>query len=283
MANVIQKLMKMIKKSCPLLLLAGVIVIIVLVSNGNRENYAVGGNTYNIKGLTKDGSTVKLNLEKPNQACVMENTQCTRKDDKTWGCTGDYTKKKTGTGAQCPSLGSWTVGALNAAKTKKSLTGNTKIADVPNSGRCFYNPTSGKSVVSVSAFDGTSTLEITADSANPDPNKCTGDWHFWTGTTGEAITGTAKSTTTADFSSQRGKVTAITITTPGSGYTAAPTITFSGGGSGNGAVATATVSGGAVTAITITTPGSGYTAVPTIAFSGGGGGGAVATATVAGL
>jgi len=41
------------------------------------------------------------------------------------------------------------------------------------------------------------------------------------------------------------KVASITITNPGSGYTSAPTITFSGGG-GSGAVATTTVSNGVI-------------------------------------
>jgi hypothetical protein len=65
----------------------------------------------------------------------------------------------------------------------------------------------------------------------------------------------------------------------GSGYSSAPTISFT-GGDGTGAAATATESGGAVTGITITAGGSGYTSAPTIAFSGGGGTGASATAVL---
>jgi len=63
----------------------------------------------------------------------------------------------------------------------------------------------------------------------------------------------------------------------GAGYTAAPTITFSASG-GSGATATAAVNTttGVVTGITITNPGTGYTAVPTITISGGG---ATTTAT----
>ena len=67
----------------------------------------------------------------------------------------------------------------------------------------------------------------------------------------------------------------------GSGYTSAPTVSFSGGG-GSGATATATVSGGQVTSVTVTAGGSGYTSAPTVSFSGGGGSGATATATVSG-
>lgn len=77
----------------------------------------------------------------------------------------------------------------------------------------------------------------------------------------------------------------ITVTNGGSGYTTAPTVTFSGSG---GATATATISGGRVTAITldrdpmaVTFFNEGkYTTVPTITISGGGGSGATATATI---
>ena len=58
----------------------------------------------------------------------------------------------------------------------------------------------------------------------------------------------------------------VTITNAGSGYLAAPTVSFT-GGAGSGAAATATVSGGAVTSVTITNPGSGYTSAPTIVFT----------------
>ena len=61
-------------------------------------------------------------------------------------------------------------------------------------------------------------------------------------------------------------VASVSITAGGSGYTVAPTVSFS-GGDGTGAAATATISGGAVTAIAVTNPGSGYTVPPTVAFS----------------
>ncbi|OWK46556.1 Flagellar hook-length control protein FliK [Fimbriiglobus ruber] len=76
-----------------------------------------------------------------------------------------------------------------------------------------------------------------------------------------------------------GAVDSVVVTTGGTGYTSAPTVTFSGGG-GTGATATATVSNGQVTAVTITNSGIGYTSTPTIAFTGGGGTGAAATATI---
>jgi uncharacterized protein len=73
-------------------------------------------------------------------------------------------------------------------------------------------------------------------------------------------------------------VTAITVTTPGSGYTSAPTVSLTNGG-GTGATAVATVSSGVVTKVTVTNPGTGYTSAPTVVFSGGGGTLAAATAS----
>jgi len=74
-------------------------------------------------------------------------------------------------------------------------------------------------------------------------------------------------------------VTAIVVTAGGTGYTSAPTVTFTGGG-GTGASATAWVSGGAVVAVVVVNPGTGYTSAPTIGFTGGGGASATATAVV---
>mgnify|MGYP000928123709 CR=1 FL=1 len=78
----------------------------------------------------------------------------------------------------------------------------------------------------------------------------------------------------------------VTITDGGSGYTVAPTVSFSGGG-GSGAVATATISGGAVTgivfaldAVTGRAFGEGYASPPEVILSGGDGSGATAEAEI---
>lgn len=76
------------------------------------------------------------------------------------------------------------------------------------------------------------------------------------------------------------RVSDTTISAGGSGYTSAPTVTFSGGGAWKQATGVAQISGGAVVGIVISDPGRGYTSAPTISFSGGGGVGAGATATV---
>jgi hypothetical protein len=76
-------------------------------------------------------------------------------------------------------------------------------------------------------------------------------------------------------------VSTVTVNNGGTGYTSAPTVTFSGGG-GTGATATAAFSGGHVTSITVTASGSGYATSPTVVISGGGGTGATATANLPG-
>lgn len=80
-----------------------------------------------------------------------------------------------------------------------------------------------------------------------------------------------------------GSVAGVTLTFEGSGYTEAPTITFS-GGVGSGATAIAGLTGGAynsLSEITVTAGGSGYTSAPTVIITGGSPGAATATATLA--
>jgi hypothetical protein len=72
------------------------------------------------------------------------------------------------------------------------------------------------------------------------------------------------------------KISGITLTAAGSGYTSAPTCAISGGG-GSDATCTATVASGAVSKLTLSAAGSGYTSLPTCALSGGGGTGATCT------
>ncbi|MDR2283247.1 MAG: RagB/SusD family nutrient uptake outer membrane protein [Sphingobacterium sp.] len=79
---------------------------------------------------------------------------------------------------------------------------------------------------------------------------------------------------------QSSGVKAFQITNPGTGYTSAPTVTFTGGG-GSGVSVKATVNGGSVTGFTFTadpvlglTNGTGYTSAPAVSIQGGGGTGA---------
>ena len=91
--------------------------------------------------------------------------------------------------------------------------------------------------------------------------------------------GTGAITEAGIFDTVGSKVDDIAVSAGGTGYTSAPTVTFTSGG-GTGATATATVSGGVVTAVTVTAGGTGYTSAPTIGFTGGAGSGATATASM---
>jgi hypothetical protein len=74
------------------------------------------------------------------------------------------------------------------------------------------------------------------------------------------------STATATASRTANVVTAVNITSGGSGYGTVPAVTFTGGG-GTGAAATAVVTGGVVTGINVTNGGTGYTTDPTVAIA----------------
>lgn len=75
-----------------------------------------------------------------------------------------------------------------------------------------------------------------------------------------------------------GTLASITVSSGGSAYTSAPSVTITGGG-GSGATAIATVTSGAVSSIEVSESGAGYTSAPTITIEGGEGTGATATAT----
>ena len=76
----------------------------------------------------------------------------------------------------------------------------------------------------------------------------------------------------------------VSIISGGSGYSATPSVTFTGGNAGGStptqATGTATVVGGVVTGITVTSPGSGYTSYPNVTISDPTGIGAQAAASV---
>lgn len=102
---------------------------------------------------------------------------------------------------------------------------------------------------------------------------------FGTGTLPPFLTATNKPGGGLNGGLGTGSLTTIKVTSGGTGYTSAPTVTIdapTGGGGGTTATATATVLGGAVTAITITNGGSNYVAIPKVTITGGGGSGAQA-------
>lgn len=73
-----------------------------------------------------------------------------------------------------------------------------------------------------------------------------------------------------------GVITSFTITNPGSGYTAIPSIQVSGGG--RGVQISITITGGRLTSLSVVNGGIGYVN-PIVTISGGGGAGATSTAT----
>jgi len=76
------------------------------------------------------------------------------------------------------------------------------------------------------------------------------------------------------------RVVSITITNAGTGYTSAPSVTFTAPVGGTTATGTAVLDGATVDSVTITNTGEGYVTAPTISFSGGGGSSAAATAVL---
>jgi hypothetical protein len=74
-------------------------------------------------------------------------------------------------------------------------------------------------------------------------------------------------------------VTGVSLTSGGTGYTSAPTVSFTGGG-GTGATAVAQINNGTVVSVTMVSGGTGYTSPPLLSFTGGGGTGATATTQI---
>lgn len=91
-----------------------------------------------------------------------------------------------------------------------------------------------------------------------------------------------QATAHATINSTTKVVTAGVVDYAGFGYSSAPTVQFTSTDGGTGAALTATVSGGSVSSLTVTSGGSGYSTAPTLTIFGGGGTGATATATVSG-
>ena len=72
-----------------------------------------------------------------------------------------------------------------------------------------------------------------------------------------------------DSANDSGQILDVTVTSPGAGYSSAPTVVFTPTYGGTGAAATATLTSGAVSAITITNAGTGYKNPPIVSFTGG--------------
>ncbi len=148
------------------------------------------------------------------------------------------------------ALGDTAGGTMVATGGKLDLNGQAGIVEsITLGGGTLAND----STTSSSLASGVATLTLTAGGTHSTPPSVT-----ITGA-GTGATATASLGVTA---------ASFTITGGTTVYSAAPTVTISGGG-GTGATATALLTGGVVSGITITNPGSGFTTAPAIAFSGG--------------
>jgi hypothetical protein len=78
-----------------------------------------------------------------------------------------------------------------------------------------------------------------------------------------------------------GRISAVIVDTPGSGYTSPPTVAVTNPGAGSGAVLTAVLNQG-VASVAIDAAGTGYAGPPVVNFAGGGGSGATAHSTLTG-
>ena len=115
----------------------------------------------------------------------------------------------------------------------------------------------------------------------PSPSSASGQQVCWDGNYQTQI---PNNYSTACQTTGGNSVTGLNLTSGGTGYSSAPTVTITGGG-GSGATATAVISPSAsdgIASVTLTNAGSGYTSPPTVAIAAPSGGtAATLTATVA--
>lgn len=117
--------------------------------------------------------------------------------------------------------------------------------------------------------DATATAIISANTGTVERINVTNGGTNYNGTPIVEITGGGGTGATATATvGANGRVTGITLTSPGTGYTSAPTVSII---SGSGATATTVLAGtGTVIALNLLTTGEGYTSAPTVDITGGG-------------
>ena len=177
--------------------------------------------------------------------------------------------------------------AINLGSSPRYIWGLTEHNSVPSYGQ--YADSAFTGVISGSA--GSSLVLIGQDNYNPSSGSNWMEMPYYLDNSANTFTGPVQVQRGALYISATGSlpgnnltldptgVGSVTITTGGSGYTSAPTVTFSGGG-GSVAAGTAVLTSGAVTSVTLTNAGTGYTSAPTVSFSGGGGSGAAGTSVM---
>ena len=124
-----------------------------------------------------------------------------------------------------------------------------------------------------------------AGTLGPDTTITSGGYNYTSAPTATVVGGTG-SGASVSVTVSNGSVSSITVTNPGTGYSAQDNtyIAFTGGGGNTTARGTAVVSGGSITSITIAAGGTGYTSTASAVVVGGTGYGAVlgTVTTVAG-
>lgn len=163
---------------------------------------------------------------------------------------------------------------ITVAPTASDPSGNIKITWPPLAGVDYYNVYKASPIRSPTA-DQVISVQVSSI------------FGYMTSTEG---TVTTDSNISPDFSKtpplkkdpfSPGQVTDVQPTAPGSGFTSAPTVTFSAPPAGGLMPrANAIINNGEVISYVIVDPGFGYLTAPTVTVSGGGGTGATATATI---
>jgi FtsP/CotA-like multicopper oxidase with cupredoxin domain len=165
------------------------------------------------------------------------------------------------------------VGSLGAITLSSGGTGYTRVPAVSISGGGGSGATAavtGMTAVGVGSVQMVSGGTCSANSPAPTVTFTS------VNNQGSGATGTAS----IGGSANNRRVTGITVTNAGSGYTLPPTISFSGGVC-TGVSANAYLRPTSVAQITITARGQGYTTPPRVSFTSGGGSGASATSSLA--
>ena len=173
---------------------------------------------------------------------------------------GDGTPTAPAPQPAAPAEKNWTIGAADFGDDETGLTGAVSSRSAPFAWDGITGAEGEKVTVSIGGHELPFTSKATAPVFE---NDLTGA--EWTVAAEVRAGAVALVLTAPDQVVVGDTVESVTITSPGSGYAADPTVSFAGppGGRGTRAYGTA-VKGSSVDSVTITTEGSGYTAVPTV-------------------
>lgn len=234
-------------------------------------------NSWSLSGNTINPGTDFLGTTGNNSVVIKTNNVTRIKVDS----VGSTTITSPSTGTTTITGGNTTISGDNLVLNGN--TGNAGVVQLQKSGSTYLYLNSDNlglrlgngaaPVVTVASRDG---MSISNSTSNPSGNPVNTSSMLDVRTTNKGVL-LARLTTTQRDAIQIG-IQTINVTSGGTGYTSAPSVTI-GTTTGNGGGATAVISGGSVVSVTVTNNGA-YSSAPTITFSGGGGSGAAATAVV---